>query len=281
MSNQYTTHIYPKTKLLNLELGEIWRYRDLLFMFVKRDLITVYKQTILGPMWFLLQPVLTTAMYMLVFGNIAKISTDGMPQILFYLSGVVLWGYFSDCFTKISNTFTQNAGIFGKVYFPRLIVPFSELVSGFVKFTIQFYLFAVIYIYYLRSGNTAIQPNWTLYLVPVYVAMIAAMGLASGLIFSSLTTKYRDLKHLLVFGVQLLMYATPVIYPVSTIPEKYQPYILANPLTPIFEGFKYAFLGSGHFSWDELAYSAGITAVLLFLGVIIFHQTERNFIDTV
>lgn len=279
--NKYTTHIQQKSNLLNINFTEIWCYRDLFYTFFSRNLITVYKQTILGPLWFLIQPILTTAMYILIFGRIAKISTDGLPPILFYLSGVVIWSYFSDSFTQISNTFTQNANIFGKVYFPRLIVPFAEVMSGLVKFFIQFYLFIVIYIYFIFSGETNIKPNWTLWLVPVYVGIMAALGLASGLIFSSLTTKYRDLKNLLAFGVQLLMYATPVIYPVSTIPEKYKMFILANPLTPVLEGFKYAFLGTGHFSWNALAYSGCFTAALLFFGVIIFHQTERNFIDTV
>lgn len=278
---KYANYIRPQAGLLKIGFKEIWRYRDLYYMFVARNLITVYKQTILGPMWFLIQPVLTTAMYMLIFGNIAKISTDGQPQILFYLSGVVVWSYFSDSFQQISNTFIQNANVFGKVYFPRLIVPFAEVSSGLVKFFVQFYIFIVIYLYLWRSGTGSIQPNWTLSLVPLYIIMLAIMGLALGLIFSSLTTKYRDLRHLLTFGIQLLMYATPVIYPVSTIPEKYQMYIMANPLTPIVEGFRYAFLGSGHFSWHALAYSGGFTVLILFVGIVIFHQTERDFIDTV
>lgn len=278
---KYANHIRPQTGLLKIGFKEIWRYRDLYYMFIVKNIVTVYKQTILGPIWFIMQPVLTTAMYILVFGKIANISTDGQPKILFYLAGVVIWSYFSDCFMQISNTFTQNENIFGKVYFPRLIVPFAEVTSGLVKFVMQFYLFIVIYIYLIRSGNTTIQFNWTLSLVPVYIFMTAAIGLAFGLIFSALTTKYRDLKYLLTFGIQLLMYATPVIYPVSTIPEKYQMYIMANPLTPIVEGFRYAFLGSGHFSWHALAYSGSFTMLILFVGIVIFHQTERDFIDTV
>jgi len=273
--------IKPKKNLLDINFKEIWFYRDLLYMFVKRSIITVYKQTILGPIWFILQPVMTTAMYMLVFGRIAKISTDGLPQILFYLSGIVIWNYFSESFNLTAQTFNQNAQIFGKVYFPRLIIPLAEILSGLIKFFIQFSIFIIIYLYFLLSGNTTIQPNWTLVLVPVYIALMAGIGLAAGLIFSSLTTKYRDLNHLLTFGIQLLMYATPVIYPVSTVPEKYKIFIQANPLTPILEGFKYAFLGAGHFSWDTLAYSGGFMTILLFIGIIIFHQTERNFIDTV
>jgi len=279
--NAYNIDIKPKKHLLDINFKEIWFYRDLLYMFVKRSIITVYKQTILGPIWFIIQPLMTTAMYMLVFGRIAKISTDGLPQILFYLSSIVIWNYFSESFNQTAHTFNQNAQIFGKVYFPRLIIPLAEILSGLIKFFIQFSFFIIIYLYFLFIGNTNIQPNWTLALVPVYIALMAGIGLAAGLIFSALTTKYRDLNHLLTFGIQLLMYATPVIYPVSTIPEKYKIFILANPLTPILEGFRYAFLGAGHFSWDSLAYSGGFMTISLFIGIIIFHQTERNFIDTV
>lgn len=279
--NAYNIDIKPKKHLLKINFKEIWFYRDLLYMFVKRSIITVYKQTILGPIWFIVQPIMTTGMYMLVFGRIANISTDGLPQILFYLSGIVIWNYFHECFNQTAHTFNQNAQIFGKVYFPRLIIPFAEVLSGLIKFFIQLSIFIIIYLYFLYSGNSAIQPNWTLALVPVYIVLMAGIGLAAGLIFSSLTTKYRDLNHLLTFGIQLLMYATPVIYPVSTVPEKYKIFIQANPLTPVLEGFKYAFLGAGHFSWQALAYSGGFMTILLFMGIIIFHQTERNFIDTV
>jgi lipopolysaccharide transport system permease protein len=279
--NAYNIDIKPKKHLLKINFKEIWFYRDLLYMFVKRSIITVYKQTILGPIWFIVQPIMTTGMYMLVFGRIANISTDGLPQILFYLSGIVIWNYFHECFNQTAHTFNQNAQIFGKVYFPRLIIPFAEVLSGLIKFFIQLAIFIIIYLYFLYSGNTAIQPNWTLTLVPVYIVLMAGIGLAAGLIFSSLTTKYRDLNHLLTFGIQLLMYATPVIYPISTVPEKYKIFIQANPLTPVLEGFKYAFLGAGHFSWQALAYSGGFMTILLFMGIIIFHQTERNFIDTV
>lgn len=279
--NTYNIDIKPKKHLLKINFKEIWFYRDLLYMFVKRSIITVYKQTILGPIWFIVQPIMTTGMYMLVFGRIANISTDGLPQILFYLSGIVIWNYFHECFNQTAHTFNQNAQIFGKVYFPRLIIPFAEVLSGLIKFFIQLSIFIIIYLYFLYSGNTTIQPNWTLALVPVYIVLMAGIGLAAGLIFSSLTTKYRDLNHLLTFGIQLLMYATPVIYPVSTVPEKYKIFIQANPLTPILEGFKYAFLGAGDFSWQALAYSGGFMTILLFMGIIIFHQTERNFIDTV
>jgi len=251
-------------------------------MFVKRDVITVYKQTVLGPIWFIVQPILTTIIYMVVFGGIAKISTDGTPMALFYLSGIVVWNYFAESFNQTSDTFTQNAAIFGKVYFPRLIMPLSKVASGLIKFFIQFFFFLAVYAYYLIQGESTVQPNWTIALLPVYIAIMALMGMGMGLLFTSLTTKYRDLKFLISFGVQLLMYATPVIYPISTIPEgKLKMLIMANPLSSIVEGFKYAFLGAGEFSWGMLGYSAGFTAVMLVVGIVVFHKTERNFIDIV
>lgn len=280
--NDYDLIIRPKRNAFDINLKEIWQYRDLLFMFVKRDVITVYKQTVLGPIWFVIQPILTTLIYMVVFGNIAQISTDGMPMALFYLSGIVIWNYFAESFNQTSDTFAQNAAIFGKVYFPRLIMPMSKVVSGLIKFFIQLAFFLVIYAWYLIKGDAPIQPNWTIALLPVYVLIMAFMGMGTGILFTSLTTKYRDLKFLIQFGVQLLMYATPVIYPMSTIPDgKMKILLMANPLSPIVEGFKYAFLGAGSFSWAALAYSAGFTAVMLIIGVVVFHKTERNFIDTV
>jgi lipopolysaccharide transport system permease protein len=279
---EYDLVIRPKKHAFDINFKEIWDYRDLLKMFVKRDIITVYKQTVLGPIWFIVQPVLTTLIYMVVFGRIAQISTDGTPQALFYLSGITIWNYFAESFNTTANTFTQNANIFGKVYFPRLIMPISKVVSGLIKFAIQFGFFLIIYFYFIFSGNTSVNPNWTIALLPVYVALMAAYGLGAGIIFTSLTTKYRDLKFLLTFGVQLLMYASPVIYPVSTIPEgTMKTIILYNPFTPILEGFKYAFLGAGHFSWWSLGYSVIFAAVLLTIGIVVFHKTERNFIDSV
>ena len=278
----YDLIIRPKRHAFDINFREIWQYRDLLRMFVKRDIITVYKQTILGPIWFIVQPILTTAIYMVVFGRIAQISTDGTPQALFYLSGITIWNYFAESFNTTANTFIQNANIFGKVYFPRLIMPISKVVSGLIKFAIQFGFFLVIYFYFILKGNPNVNPNWTIALLPVYVALMAAYGLGAGIIFTSLTTKYRDLKFLLTFGVQLLMYASPVIYPVSTIPDgTMKTIILYNPFTPILEGFKYAFLGAGHFSWWGLGYSVLFAAVLLTVGIVVFHKTERNFIDTV
>ncbi len=278
----YDLIIRPKRHAFDINFKEIWAYRDLLKMFVKRDIITVYKQTILGPIWFIVQPIMTTLMYMVVFGNIAKISTDGTPKILFYLAGITIWGYFSESFNTTAKTFTENANIFGKVYFPRLIMPFAKVTSGLIKFGIQFTLFMGVYLYYLFTQDGAVNPNWTIALLPVYILLMAMFGLGTGILFTSWTTKYRDLTFLLAFGVQLLMYASPVIYPVSTIePGLMKDVLMLNPFTPILEGFKYAFLGAGYFSWGSLAYSAGVATTILFLGIIIFHKTERNFIDTV
>ena len=274
--------IRPKRHAFDINFKEIWAYRDLLRMFVKRDIVTVYKQTILGPIWFVIQPIMTTLIYMVVFGRIAKISTDGAPQILFYLAGITIWNYFSESFNTTAKTFRENAGIFGKVYFPRLIMPFAKVTSGLIKFGIQFTFFMVVYCYYLFTQEDAIQSNWNIALLPVYILLMAMFGLGAGIIFTSWTTKYRDLTFLLTFAVQLLMYASPVIYPVSTIePGILKDILMLNPFTPILEGFKYAFLGAGYFSWGSLMYSTCIATVILFLGIIIFHKTERNFIDTV
>ena len=274
--------IRPKRHAFDINFKEIWDYRDLLRMFVKRDIITVYKQTILGPIWFVVQPILTTLIYIVVFGRIAQISTDGTPPVLFYLAGITIWNYFAESFNTTAKTFTENANIFGKVYFPRLIMPFAKVTSGLIKFAIQFGFFMLVYLYYLFFSDAPITPNWTIALLPIYILLMAAFGLGTGIIFTSWTTKYRDLVFLLSFGVQLLMYASPVIYPVSTIePGLMKDILMLNPFTPILEGFKYAFLGAGHFSWGSLAYSAGVATVILFLGIVIFHKTERNFIDTV
>ncbi len=278
----YDLIIRPKRHAFDINFKEIWQYRDLLRMFVKRDIITVYKQTILGPIWFVVQPILTTLIYIVVFGRIAGISTDGTPQVLFYLAGITIWNYFAESFNTTAKTFTENAAIFGKVYFPRLIMPFAKVTSGLIKFGIQFAFFMAVYLYFIFTGNATVNPNWTIALLPVYIALMAAFGLGTGIIFTSLTTKYRDLVFLLTFGVQLLMYASPVIYPVSTIDDGLlKQIILLNPFTPILEGFKYAFLGAGHFSWANLGYSVVFATVFLVLGIVVFHKTERNFIDTV
>ncbi|GAB1414948.1 ABC transporter permease [Paludibacter sp.] len=281
MQNQeFTTVIKPKNKLYEVDFKEIWNYRDLLSMFVKRDIITQYKQTILGPLWFFVQPALTTIMYMVVFGGIAKISTDGLPQPLFYLAGIVLWQYFSDCLNKTSSTFTTNQHIFGKVYFPRLIVPLSTITSNLVRLFIQFILFVLVYLYYFFTG-VSVSPNAYALLFPVLIIMIAGLSLGFGIIVSSMTTKYRDLTILFTFFVQLWMYATPVIYPLSTMSEKYQWIIALNPLTSIFEAFKYGMLGVGTFELGQLIYSFIFMIVTLLIGIVIFNKVQRSFMDTV
>ena len=277
---QWDLVIRPNRSLFDIPWTDIWRYRDLWRMFVKRDVITVYKQTILGPIWYVMQPILTTLVFMLVFGRIAGLSTDGVPQVIFYLAGITIWNYFSESFTNTSKTFIENAQIFGKVYFPRLILPLAKVTSGLIKFLIQFVLFLGFWLYFFLITET-VHPNVYLLLIPVYVLLMAGLGLGFGIIFTSLTTKYRDLTFLLQFGIQLLMYATPVIYPVSSVPEEYKAFIYANPISAIVEGFKYGFLGVGEFSWMHLMYSTGFTLVVLWLGVVVFNRTERSFIDTV
>lgn len=281
MAENWTTVIKPKDKLLSIDFREIWQYRDLFSMFVKRDIITQYKQTILGPAWFFIQPLFTTVMYMVVFGGIAGISTDGLPQALFYLSGILCWQYFADCLNKTSSTFTSNQAIFGKVYFPRLIVPLSVVTSNLVRMLIQLLLFAAVYVYYIIIG-TPICPNVYILLFPVLIIMLAGLGLAFGIVISSMTTKYRDLTILFTFVVQLWMYATPIIYPLSTITnEKVRLAMTLNPITSIVETFKYGALGVGSFSWGTLGYSFGFMMVLLIIGVIVFNKVQRSFMDTV
>lgn len=281
-TQQWSTVIKPKEKLLSIDFKEIWHYRDLLFLFVKRNIITQYKQTILGPLWYVIQPLMTTIMYMVVFGGIAKISTDGLPQPLFYLAGICFWQYFSDCLNKTSNTFVNNAGIFGKVYFPRLVTPLSDVTSNLVRFGIQFTLFLCVYLYYIIFTDVHVAPNWYALLFPLLVMMLAGLALGFGVLFSSMTTKYRDLQLLLSFFVSLWMYATPVIYPLSTITN---PKILLvmqlNPLTGILEFFKYGFLGVGCHEWWMLGYSFGFMVVLLAIGIIVFNKVQRSFMDTV
>ncbi|MFC2579925.1 MAG: ABC transporter permease [Bacteroidota bacterium] len=277
----YTTIIKPQSKLFEIDFKEIWRYRDLLVMFIKRDIVTQYKQTILGPTWYFIQPALTTIMYMVVFGGIAGISTDGLPQPLFYLAGIVLWQYFSECLNKTSATFTQNQHIFGKVYFPRLISPLSNVLSNLVRMSIQFLLFLIVYVYYVAVG-VDVMPNAYALLLPLLIVMLAGLSLGFGIIISSMTTKYRDLTILFTFIVQLWMYATPVIYPLSTISnEKIRMLMGINPLTSIFEAFKYGMLGVGQFSWGGLGYSFGFMVVLLLVGVVVFNKVQRSFMDTV
>lgn len=277
---EWTTIIRPHSSLFNLKLKELYHYRDLLILFVKRDIVINYKQTILGPLWFFIQPILTMLIFTFVFGNIAGISTDGIPQPLFYLSGIIIWNYFSECFTKTSNTFTENASIFGKVYFPRLISPLSIVISNGLKFIIQFLLFVGLLIYYSTQGF-AIRWSTELLLFPFLVILMGVFGLGFGLIFSSLTTKYRDLKFLLVFGVQLMMYMTPIIYPMSSLPEKVVNFMWYNPFAHIVESFKAIFLGQGLLSMNGLIYSSILGVSVLLMGILIFNKTERRFMDTV
>lgn len=280
MTSAWTVEIKPKKKWLDIDIKNLWRYRDLYYMYVKRDIITVYKQTVLGPLWFVIQPVFTTIMYMFVFGGLAGISTDGAPQPLFYLSGIMLWNYFSTCFTISSNIFISNAGIFGKVYFPRLVVPLAGITSNLIKMLIQLGLFIAVYIYFYCTGAD-LHVNWTIILFPYLVFLIAFHAMSWGMIISSMTTKYRDLRQLVTFGIQLFMYATPVIYPLSAAPSKYKDLIALNPLTPIFEAFKYSCMGCGSLDWGGLLYSTIFMLVTLFFAVIIFNRVERNFMDTV
>lgn len=276
----WTLVVTSRSRWINFNLARIWKYRDLLLLFVKRDIITVYKQTVLGPLWYFIQPILTTIMFTIVFGKIAKLSTDGLPPVLFYLSGIIVWNYFSECFKSTSDSFTKNEDIFGKVYFPRVIVPMSVVLSNLVKFAIQLLLFLGIFIYYLLQGAPLVVSGWVLS-VPLLIGMVAGLSLGFGMVVSSLTTKYRDLTFLIVFGIQLIMYATPVIYPLSEAPEQYRLFILANPMTAIIEAFRYVFLGAGSFSFVNLLYSFSFMVVVLLLGLLIFNRTEKTFMDTV
>lgn len=281
--NNWDIIIQPKTKLFSLDLGEVWRYRDLLTMYVKRDIVTMYKQTILGPLWYVIQPLFTTIMFMFVFGGIAGIPTDGLPQPLFYMAGILCWNYFSECLTKCSETFNANQHIFGKVYFPRLVVPFSITISSLLKMGIQFILFLAVYVFYICKGFSP-HITWYILLVPLLVTMLAGLGLGFGLIISSMTTKYRDLRFLVSFGVQLWMYITPVIYPLSILKNNYPDYVWAivvNPLTSIIETFKIAFLGQGTFEWTYLLYSLVFTILVMLFGMLTFNKVQRSFMDVI
>ncbi|MDR3680570.1 MAG: ABC transporter permease [Flavipsychrobacter sp.] len=274
------TVIQPSHNFFDLKLKELWQYRDLLFLLVKRDFVSFYKQTIFGPLWFFIQPIFTTIVFTFIFGNLAKIPTDGIPQPVFYLAGISCWNYFSDCLTKTSTVFKDNAPIFGKVYFPRLIMPISIVLSNLVRFGVQFLLFLVVVGYYMMKG-AAIHPTACLALFPVLVLLMAAQGFGFGLIISALTNKYRDLSFLVAFGVQLAMYATTVVYPLSAAPAKYIWLIKLNPMTPIIEFTRYGFLGSGNHDLSMLIYSITSTLILVLLGVFTFNKVEKNFIDTV
>lgn len=276
---QWTETIDSRHSLFDLKLGEVWRYKDLIYMFVKRDFVSGFKQTILGPIWFFINPIFTTIVYLVVFGGIANLSTDGAPKILFYLAGVTLWNYFSSCLNGTSNVFRGNASIFGKVYFPRLVMPISIVVSNLMRFGVQFMLFLVVFLYYLFKAE--VQPNLWILATPLLIALMAAFALGTGMIFSAMTTKYRDMQMLLGFAVSLYMYATPVIYPLSALPASIKPYAYWNPLTGIFECFKYGWLGVGDFDPITLIWSTIIIMILLAIGTIVFNKVEKSFMDTV
>ncbi|MDC0338344.1 ABC transporter permease [Flavobacteriales bacterium] len=280
IEKNFRSIIKPKKSLLDINVKELFAFKDLLFLFVKRDFISVYKQTILGPLWFFLQPILTTVIFTFVFGRIAGLPTDGMPRALFYLAGITCWNYFSDCLTKTSSTFIDNQNIFGKVYFPRLITPLSIVISSLIKFGIQFFLFLLYYFYELSNYDT-IHGNFTIFLIPILIILMGLLGLGLGMIISSLTTKYKDLRFLIQFGIQLWMYITPVIYSLSSLTGKTRIIALLNPMTSIIETFKYAFLGAGTFNVLHLLYTVVFTIIVLIAGILIFNRTEQNFMDTV
>jgi len=274
--------ITPHSNLFTLNLKELWSYRDLLLILMRRDIVAIYKQTILGPLWFVLQPILTTITFVIVFSKAARLSTMGLPPLLFYLSGLVLWTYFSECVIRTSTFFKDSSPILSKVYFPRLIVPLSLILTNLVKFSIQLGLFFVIYLYYLFIERTPIRPNGYALLLPVLVLMVALLGLGAGMIISSLTTRYKDLAHLTTFGVQLLMFTSPVIFPLSSFGTGvYGLVIRANPMTGIIEAFRYSFLGKGELNWPLLGYDAVCIGVMLLLGVVIFNSIEKSFVDSI
>ncbi len=279
MADDWDLCISANRSLFSLNLSDTWRHRDLLYLLIRRDLVAFYKQTILGPAWFVIQPICMTIVFTIIFGQVAQLSTDGLPQFLFYLCGITLWNYFAECFNKTATVFRDNAPLFGKVYFPRVIVPISIVISNLVRFTIQFLMFGIVAAWYYQQD--AIHPNPTMLLFPVVVLTMALLSLGCGMLFSALTTKYRDLVFLLQFGVQLLMYATPVIYPFSEVPESIRPILSLNPLTPLFEVTRHGFLGAGEYTLLGLGYSIAFTAVTLLFAIVIFNRMERTFMDTV
>ncbi|MCB1224365.1 MAG: ABC transporter permease [Verrucomicrobiales bacterium] len=274
--------IEPRAGWFELHLSDLWRYRDLLWMFVRRDFVAVYKQTILGPLWFFIQPLLITLVFTVIFSGVAKLPTDGAPPLLFYLAGTTPWNYFATCLTKTSTTFKDNANLFGKVYFPRLVTPLSIVISTLIQFVIQFATLVIALGWYLAKG-AELHPNFAGILLgtPLLILMLGAQGLGFGIIISALTTKYRDLAFVVGFGVQLAMYATPVVYPLSMVSEKYRAWLELNPMTAIIEAFRAFYLGAGTFSWSMLGWSAGVTATVLLIGIVIFNRVEKTFMDTV
>ena len=276
--------ITPHNSLFDLKLRDTWHYRDLLFLLVRRDFVSFYKQTILGPVWFFIQPAITILIFTLVFSNLAKISTDGVPPPLFYLAGTIIWNYFSECLTKTSTVFKDNSAMLGKVYFPRLIMPLSIVFSNLIRFAVQFVLFIILLLYYYFFRGAPIHLTIYIVLFPLLILQIAALGLGLGMMVSAVTTKYRDLAFVVTFGVPLLMYTTTVIFPLSTAVTKYPAYswlIKFNPVTAIIETFRYGFMGNGIFSWGLLGYSAGVTFIILLVGIVVFNKVEKTFVDTV
>ena len=280
LDKEWTEVIRPKRTWYDINLSEVWKYRDLVLIFVRRDFVAGYKQTILGPLWYIFQPLLTTIVFTIIFDKFAHISTNATPSVIFYMTGITAWNYFASCITKTSGTFINNAGIFGKVYFPRLTVPVSIVISNLITFCVQFLFMMGFWVYYYLIGaNIYITPY--IFLIPVLLLLTALMGLGFGIIISSLTTKYKDLQFVVNFGVQLLMYATPIIYPLSSIPDKYKIIIMINPMTSIIETFKYALLGRGTFSWEMLGYSGIFSIAILIIGLLLFNKIEQRFIDTI
>lgn len=277
----WTTIITPRKGWFELNLKEIWAYRDLISIFVRRDIVAIYKQTILGPLWFLFGPLFTVFSYTFLFSEIAHISTDGLPGPLFYLAGTTLWGYFQTCFNGASYTFQTNAGIFGKVYFPRMVSPISMIISNLLKFLFQFLVFIVFLVYYSYQTNYHFSINKFVFVVPIVILLLGLMALGGGIIVSTFTTKYRDLSMLIGVFLTVLMYASPIMYPVSAIPELYKPILACNPISPLIEVFRYAFTGKGYFTWGELLYSTLFTFTILIIGIVLFNRTEKTFMDTV
>jgi len=273
--------ITPANNVWTVNVKELWEYRDLLLIWMRRDVLAIYKQTVLGPLWFILQPIITTITYVIIFSRIAKLSTVSLPPVLFYISGIIMWSYFSECITKTATFFKDSNAVMSKVYFPRLIIPLSLVLTNLVKFSIQFLLFICIYFYYLYTGS-GIHPNEYLLLFPVLIVLIAGLGLGCGIIISSLTIRYKDFTHLISFGIQLMMFTSPVFFPVDSITEgSYRKIILANPMTGIIEAFRFSFTGKGYFSWELLAYDAAFMLVSLILGIVIFNSVEKTFVDTI
>lgn len=279
--SNWSTIITPKSKWYKINIKEIWDYRDLIAIFVKRDIISIYKQTILGPIWFLLGPLFTVFTYTFLFSEVAHLSTDGLPGPLFYLGGTTLWNYFQACFNGASSTFSANAGIFGKVYFPRLVTPISLMISNLLKLSFQFLTYIGFLIFYFQKIPSLVFHYEFIYLIPFVILVLALIAMGTGIMVSSLTSKYRDLTMIVGIGMTLLMYATPIMYPVSAIPPLYKPYLHLNPISPLIEIFRYVFTGTGMFSLFDLLYSVSFALIIFVVGIFIFNRTEKTFMDTI